>query len=266
MRCDTSPDPNRLYVRRVLRHSSFNQVNCQEQRQFWRWTRQRDALQANNVDNHYRSRENSYIHPMKGNRTHPIATSQLPSTAVNWAAPSDTEIAIDENDDITPERVLLTRARREVYLSQLKCACGAHLQSEWGYWDRILDVHRRFPRIPAAMTVYATESKMLAIPLTPPRSIPVEWIPIPRDSLQSPIPTMLQMLTVNLHPCQGYHYAELDDCRMHCRRCTQLLTAIWRYYQWWTIKRPGNKRSPNWSCGTTLTASLSLYPDGNRVS
>ena len=29
---------------------------------------------------------------------------QLQSTAVNWAAPSNEEIAIDENDNITPER------------------------------------------------------------------------------------------------------------------------------------------------------------------
>jgi hypothetical protein len=51
-----------------------------------------------------------------------LRRAQLQSTAVNWAAPSDAESAIDENDYITPERVRLTRTQREVtrrrYLSQ----------------------------------------------------------------------------------------------------------------------------------------------------
>jgi len=39
---------------------------------------------------------------------------QLQSTAVNWAAPSNEEIAIDENDNITSEHVRLIRTQWEV--------------------------------------------------------------------------------------------------------------------------------------------------------
>jgi len=77
MRCDKSPDTYWLYMQWVLRHSSFDEVNCQEQRRFRRCTWQQDALQATNVDNCYKSRENSYTHPTKGNRKHPIATSTI---------------------------------------------------------------------------------------------------------------------------------------------------------------------------------------------
>ena len=91
-----------------------------------------------------------------------------------------------------------------------------HFCWEWRYCYLILDVHLRFQRIP-----------------------------IPRDSITLPIPTMLWTLML----------------------CIPHLAVIQKYYQWWTtIMRPGNARIPLWSCGTKLTASLFLYRDGNRVS
>jgi len=77
MHCDTSPDTYRLHERWVLRLSSINQVNWQGQRQFRRCTRQRDALQVYNVDNCYKSKDNSYSHPTRGNRIRSIATSTI---------------------------------------------------------------------------------------------------------------------------------------------------------------------------------------------
>jgi len=145
-----------LLITWVLSLKTFilNQVNCQEQRQFRRCTLQRDALEAYNVDNCYQWKDNYYRQPTTGNRIRSIERAQLHSTAVNWAAPSDAEIAIDKNDYITPERVRLTRTQREVYLSRSKSAYGvhpeempsgeAHLRWEWGYCDRILDVHLPF--------------------------------------------------------------------------------------------------------------------------
>ena len=225
-----------------------------------------------------------------------LLRAQSWSTIVNWAAPSDTDIAIDENDYITPEPVWLTGTQRDVtgwwylsqhgylarlcplafpfpgvYLSRSMCAYGgeafrernlpteinyttqghtqeklsnakAHLRWESRYCDRILDVHLRFRRIPTAMTAYAIESKRRSFKLTPPKLIRVEWIPFLR--IPSQLPTMLRTL-------------------MHC---TRHLAAIRKYYQQWTINRPGNKRIPNWSCGTTLTTSISLFQDDNQVS
>jgi len=56
---------------------SFSEVNYTEQRRFQRFTRQRNTLQANNVDNCYNSRDNSYTHPSRGNHIYPIATSTI---------------------------------------------------------------------------------------------------------------------------------------------------------------------------------------------
>jgi len=74
---NTSPDPYRLHKGRIFTCSSFNQVNYQGQRQFRRSTRQRDASQVNNVDNCYKSRDNSYRHPTRGNCIYPIAMSTI---------------------------------------------------------------------------------------------------------------------------------------------------------------------------------------------
>ena len=77
MHCDTRADTYQFYERRAIRRWSFNQVNCEEQRRFWRCTRQRDAWQANNVDNSYKSRDNSYTRPTRGNRIRSIAMSTI---------------------------------------------------------------------------------------------------------------------------------------------------------------------------------------------
>jgi len=77
MHCDTSPDTYRLHKRWVLGFASFNQVNWQGQRRFRRCTRQRDASLVYNVGNCYKSKENSYRHPTRGNRIWSIPTSTL---------------------------------------------------------------------------------------------------------------------------------------------------------------------------------------------
>jgi len=66
-----------LPITRVLCLKTFilNQVNCQEQRQFRRCTRQRDTLEAYNVDNCYKSKDNSYRQPARGNCIRSLASS-----------------------------------------------------------------------------------------------------------------------------------------------------------------------------------------------
>jgi len=76
---------------------------------------------------------------------------QLRLTAVNRAAPSDTEIAIDQNNLITPERVRLTRTQREVI-------SGRYL-SQHGYIARSCALAFPFPAVylPRAMLTYGED-------------------------------------------------------------------------------------------------------------
>ena len=68
-----------LLITRALSLKTFilNQVNYQMQRQFRRCTRQRDVLEAYNVDNCYNSKDNSYRQRTRGNRIRSIATSKI---------------------------------------------------------------------------------------------------------------------------------------------------------------------------------------------
>jgi len=112
----------RLHERWVLRHSSLIRWIVKSRDDFG------DAL---GCETRYRpimsTIATSRKTTLKDNRQEEIPyilllRAQLPSTAVNWTAPSDAESAIDENDYITPECVRLTRTQRELtrrrYLSQ----------------------------------------------------------------------------------------------------------------------------------------------------
>ena len=137
---------------------------------------------------------------------------QLQSTAVNWAAPSDAESAIDEKNYITPEPGWLTRTQREVtrrwYLSQHGYIARSKSTYEgMNLWEWVLhtistNTHRD------NRLRYKEEDTFPQ--LTPPKSKSVELIPFLR--IQSPIPTTLRTPMVNLRTCKGYNYAELDDC------------------------------------------------------
>jgi len=171
---------------------------------------------------------------------------QYQLTAVNCGAPTNGEIVVAKNNYNTPWCIQLTRTQWEVtsqwYLSNtitLHKQSAAMEDSHSGNTFRLA-----FRRIPTHCDNHPCSTKMHAVhQLTPLESFMVEGITY--LSIQSRMPTIVQ----SPMPCTGH------------------LAAIRKYYQLWTsIQRPRNERIPHWSCGTMLTASLTVYQDSNSVS
>jgi len=212
---------------------------------------------TNYCDEHNYNRLQSIEQHQALQRSRLTRTTILPLNAYDWREPNEKSpdddiwvntVILHDQSATTEERLSTNEIRLLRSTTRWKFtyegeAIEAHFRWKSVYCDRILDVRLPFRRIHTAMTAYATRWKLLAINWHRKKSIPVERIPFLR--IQSPIPTMLQT-------------------RMPC---TRHLVAIRNYYQsWTTIKRPGNERIPNLSCGTMLTASFSLHRDGNQVS
>ena len=264
MQCDMSPDTYRLYERRVLRRSTLNQVNYQEQRRFRRCTRQRDALLANNVDNCYKSRDNSYTRPTRGNRIRCIATSTI---TIDCSQLSSTKRCKDRD---WQERLYYpwTRTTDENPTRSLPLTIKGRLRSSpRGDAIRRSSLTMRMKilwsdtRCPPTISANTYRNDCICY-IEQDAFVPIDSIEVDSgraNTISANSVTNTYDATNADVRCKGYNYAELDECRKHCWCCTRHRVAIRNHYQSrTTIKRPGNVPIPNWSCGTTLTASFSL--------
>jgi len=95
-----------------------------------------------------------------------LQRAQLHSTAVDWAAQSDAESAIDENDYITPERLRLTRTQRGVTRRRY---CSQH-----GYIARSCALAFPFPGVYLSQSMCAYEGEAVCERI-PPTETTTRW-------------------------------------------------------------------------------------------